>query len=226
MPTKPIRLLVVITLLAVKRISSLTFSTKNHLHLLKNLRSCGTRHLESRNHLFVWTRTQIPSTTPYLGSFKRLLLDDGEILESKRQVSSSKQQHHSKTNKKYDAPKIAKAAKDGKPELAESLFLRMLQEYTKNKKGEKPSPKLLTMVLNAWTKQPRSKMKAAPERAEALLKKVEQDLQVFGALGIKPNAICYNCVINCWAKSGRTDAPEAMLKLLLTMMLQLSFRIL
>ncbi len=46
---------------------------------------------------------------------------------------------------------IVTAAKNGKPELAESLFLRMLQEYTKNKKGEKPSPKLHTIALHAET---------------------------------------------------------------------------
>jgi hypothetical protein len=68
--------------------------------------------------------------------------------------------------------------------------------------------------------QSRSQKQAAPERAEALLMKAEKDLQELGALDIKPNSICYSGVINCWAKSGRTDAPEAMLKLLLTMMLQ------
>jgi hypothetical protein len=120
--------------------------------------------------------------TLYLGSFKGL--DDGELLKRKRKrkFSSIKKQDY-KTNNDH-APNIIKAAKDGKPELAESLFLRLLQGYM-----------LLTVVLNAWTKQPRSKMKAAPERAEALLMKVEKDLQEFGALDIKPDIICYSCVI-------------------------------
>ncbi len=76
---------------------------------------------------------------------------------------------------------------------------------------------MLGIALNAWTKKTRSKMKAAPERAEALLMKVENDLQEFGAMGIKPNGICYSCVINCWAKSGRKEAPDAALKVFNTM---------
>jgi hypothetical protein len=105
-----------------------------------------TRHLESRKLPFVWTRHQIPLTASYLGLFKGL--DNGEILESKHQFSSSKPPQHFNTNNNY-APNIIKAAKDGKPKLAKSLFLRLLQEYTENKTGEKPSPKLLGIILNA-----------------------------------------------------------------------------
>jgi hypothetical protein len=85
-----------------------------------------------------------------LESFKRLY--DGEILESKRQFSSSKPQHFI-TNDNY-APNIIRVAEDGKPELAISLFLQMLQEYTEKKITEKPNLKLLSLALNAWTKQP------------------------------------------------------------------------
>jgi hypothetical protein len=115
-------------------------------------------------------------TASHLGSFKGN--DDRESLDSKRQFSP-----FSRTDNSF-GPAIVEAAKYGNVELAESLFLRMLKVYKENNKREEPSPKLLSFVLNAWTKQPRSKMKAAPEQAEALLMKVENDLQVFGAFGI------------------------------------------
>jgi hypothetical protein len=38
-----------------------------------------------------------------------------------------------------------------------------------------------------------------------------------GAFDIKPNSRSYGSVINCWAKSGCKDAPDAAQKLLLTM---------
>jgi pentatricopeptide repeat protein len=66
----------------------------------------------------------------------------------------------------------------------------------KNQRGEKPISKRLSIVLNARTKHSRFENKVAPERAEALsLLKVEHDLQLSGALDIKPNLICYNSLI-------------------------------
>jgi len=83
------------------------------------------------------------------------------ILESKRKLSTRKPEQLFTFNN-YEQ-EIPTAAKDGNPELTESLFLQMIQEYTENDTGEEPSHGLLSVILNAWTKQPRSKMKAAPE---------------------------------------------------------------
>jgi hypothetical protein len=65
----------------------------------------------------------------------------------------------------------------------------------------------------------KSKSRDAPLHAEAILERMAR-LHNSGDLDTKPDRISYSFVINCCAKSGQKDAPDAALKLLRSMIQQ------
>jgi hypothetical protein len=179
MPTKAVRLLVVIVLLAVKTISSLTFSTKNHLHPLKK-------------SSFLWNSSFGIKKAP-------LCLDKNS--DSIDGLSPWIVQRNRRQNGQQLCTKYCYGGKGWKARIGQTFFLANASRIYKKQERRETKPHAAHNGFECLDQAVLIQIKAAPEQAKALLKKVEQALQVFGALGIKVDAICCSCVINCWAKS-------------------------
>jgi len=112
-------------------------------------------------------------------------------------------------------------AEAGDGSRAEALFVKMLegcvrdQQHRQNDNavvvafGVRPDVQTFSTVIKAWS---RSKDPAAPERAEMLLKQMEDMSSDCGHGNdwekIRPNIVTYNTVLSSWARSGRPDAGE------------------
>jgi pentatricopeptide repeat protein len=88
----------------------------------------------------------------------------------------------------------------------EELFWDCYERYVQDPLQNNPQPDSISFgtVLKAWV---RSKRPEAPERADALLAKL-QELHDAGWEQCKPDVVTYASVMQCHAKSKRRDAPE------------------
>jgi pentatricopeptide repeat protein len=97
----------------------------------------------------------------------------------------------------------------GNGEQAEALFTEMLANYIDDKQqSAKAAPTIITFtaVLSAWAKTRHSAQ--AVERAELLLRRMEQLYQSGALIDIKPNVVTYSIVLDCLAYAKRTSAAE------------------
>lgn len=92
---------------------------------------------------------------------------------------------------------LGKSSRPGSGRVAEELYRYMLHSYeTKVLPDAKPDSCTLSSVISALS---RSGERGAAFRAERLLQRMEKVNQ---NMVVKPNRICYNALIDCWAKSG------------------------
>ena len=81
---------------------------------------------------------------------------------------------------------------------AEALLNRLYKEYQKTKHQQlEPDVEIFTTVLMAWA---RSNAPHAPERAEALLKNM-QELSDCDIVSVAPDCLAYNAVLKCWVQA-------------------------
>ena len=91
-------------------------------------------------------------------------------------------------------------ANRGDPIQCTKLLAKVLRNNTNN--NIKPSASLYNTLLLAWSKASKEYANEAPERAEAVLKLLDEHPN------LQANAISYNAVLTCWARSDQLRAPQ------------------
>eukprot|EP00816_Leptocylindrus_hargravesii_P011642 CAMPEP_0196813218 /NCGR_PEP_ID=MMETSP1362-20130617/34767_1 /TAXON_ID=163516 /ORGANISM="Leptocylindrus danicus, Strain CCMP1856" /LENGTH=582 /DNA_ID=CAMNT_0042189305 /DNA_START=105 /DNA_END=1853 /DNA_ORIENTATION=- len=96
-------------------------------------------------------------------------------------------------------------ANAGMPTQAEEWFEEMEARYEQyGDEDVKPNVRSFNAVINAWAK---SQQPSAPQRAEALLSRMDQ-LYAMGNVDAKPNNVNFNTVIDAWSKSGLLGSAQ------------------
>ena len=89
------------------------------------------------------------------------------------------------------------------PVLADLLLHRLLEEF-QSKQYLRPSIVTFNSVINVWA---RSRLPEAPEKAEELLRQVQQLSSEPGWESLKPTNTTYGSVLNTWGNSLLEEAP-------------------
>lgn len=96
-------------------------------------------------------------------------------------------------------------ANAGMPTQAEEWFEEMEARYEQCGEDDvKPNVRSFNAVINAWAKSHQS---SAPQRAEALLDRMDQ-LYAMGNVDAKPNNVNFNTVIDAWSKSSLSGSAQ------------------
>jgi pentatricopeptide repeat protein len=92
--------------------------------------------------------------------------------------------------------------------FTENLLSRLIQDSAQNPSLQ-PTAVTFGTVIHALTK---SNSAALAEKAENLLRRMQQLHQEEGWSSVEPNAVVYTSVIQAWANAGRADRAEALLQ--------------
>ena len=95
-------------------------------------------------------------------------------------------------------------AENGHAKQAEMIFRAMYKEYHQGNTSVKPKLQNFNAVLSAWTK---SKSATDDERVKAMVN-LMQKLPKTGPIGIKPDIISANTLLNCLAKSSLEQSRQ------------------
>jgi pentatricopeptide repeat protein len=102
-------------------------------------------------------------------------------------------------------------AKTGQAEQAEAVLRDLCEKAVKHSHCM-PDVTSFTTAIAAWSK---SRDPNAPERAERLLRLMQEFAATTGLESVQPNVVTVTAVLNCWAKSNQPHGParaEAMLR--------------
>ena len=105
-------------------------------------------------------------------------------------------------------------AQAGLAEEAELLLEALSRDYGEGVTKIRPDETTLSSAIYAWSK---SRLPNADERAQKLLNRVMDPLDVLGQLDITPGLFSHNHLLGCWARAGTEDAAKQALQYLAQM---------
>ena len=143
-----------------------------------------------------WTRTKRKGAAERMEALYRQLLEKSEREDQKDQVQTALLH----VLKAYSH--VANA------HIAEELLLQFAEDY-RSQKLVPPTMEMCKAVLSTW---PRSDSSRRAYRAERFLTLMSKD-PVFP----NPDIVCYTLALNCWASSGKEEAPQRAEKLMRSM---------
>eukprot|EP00980_Cylindrotheca_fusiformis_P007024 scaffold1475_cov111-Cylindrotheca_fusiformis.AAC.3 len=95
------------------------------------------------------------------------------------------------------------------PDRAEALFRKLFELHQSGWDRCKPDVVIFASLIQCWGK---SEQRGAAEKAESLLRKMQQLANEEGETDMVPDTICWNLAIQSWSRAGNGERAEALFK--------------